>query len=136
MNLSSPMVHRSGVLQISIGMLCGCTAALISLPQAWAQVVVTPARETPMPGMTNTVPFPGQSSPESNAANDESCDYACLSRRYQEEYMRKQCQASGNREYFCSNKPLSDSQRRAIEEQRQVLRGQYGVWRDGVYYTY
>ena len=36
--------------------------------------------------------------------------------------------------YYCSELGLTPEQRRAIDDQTNVLRNQFGVWRNGMYY--
>ncbi len=129
-------------------------ASTVGAPLAGiAQVQVTPAQVVPFPGQANTVPFPGQTSttPFPSSASQSSsgsapsagtatgsgatCDYACMSRRYQEQYMRDQCRASGNRQYYCKNLPLTPAQGAAIQDQSAVMRGQYGYYRNGTFYS-
>lgn len=107
---------------------------------AQAQIHVVPAQTVPWPEPAPIISRPRtDSSPAgpvgSPGLNDAACDYGCRSRLYQEAYLREQCRASGNRYYYCQNKPLTPAQVDALNDQRKTLRGQYGIYRDGVFYS-
>lgn len=127
-----------------LALIAGATCISCLLEPGLAQIQVTPAPTTPFPREATTVPFPGQANtiavPSSSGnpsgnQGDANCDYACQSRRYQLEYMRQQCLASGNRQYYCNQQPLTDAQRDAINRQSEVMRGQYGYYRNGIFYS-
>lgn len=73
--------------------------------------------------------------PVIQSADQPGCDYACRSRLYQEAYMSQQCAISGNRYYYCAGKPLNAQQVDAINQQSEVMRGQYGYYRNGIYHS-
>lgn len=146
-SLSPPWQPKTLLLTLAVLLLSLATATTTK-----AQVTVEPARIVPFPGEATTVPFPSEATtvPFPGQANtvpypsqtnqapsgpSTTCDYACMTRQYQEQYMREQCQASGNRQYYCKTNPLAPQQVDAIQRQGTAVRGQYGYWRNGIYYS-
>jgi hypothetical protein len=130
--------------------LMGSTMIDVAGMPAHAQIYVQPAptiERTFAPTIERSQPAPtierypsptierAQPSPNGYRPDPANCDYGCRSRLYQEAYMRKQCLESGNRYYYCRQTGLTPAQVDAIEAQRRLLRGQYGQYRNGIFYS-